>query len=54
MQYYSEYPCSKGCSYLRSVGSKGRGPKASQSKKQGEKRDSIKSRHSRKMAQEIR
>ncbi|XOD67225.1 MAG: hypothetical protein ACMUEL_04435 [Flavobacteriales bacterium Tduv] len=41
--------------YLRSGGSKGRGEKANQSKKRkGKKRNSIRSRHSSKMTQEIR
>ncbi|XOD68042.1 MAG: hypothetical protein ACMUEL_09285 [Flavobacteriales bacterium Tduv] len=41
--------------YLRSGGSEGKGEKANQSKKiKGKKRDLIRSRHSRKMAQKIR
>ncbi|XOD67056.1 MAG: hypothetical protein ACMUEL_03340 [Flavobacteriales bacterium Tduv] len=40
--------------YLRSVGSKGRVTKINQSKKsKGKKRESIRSRHSRKIAQKI-
>ncbi|XOD67782.1 MAG: hypothetical protein ACMUEL_07735 [Flavobacteriales bacterium Tduv] len=42
-------------SYLPSEGSEGKGEKINQSKKsKGKKRESIRSRHSRKMAQEIR
>ncbi|XOD67649.1 MAG: hypothetical protein ACMUEL_06910 [Flavobacteriales bacterium Tduv] len=54
-QYYSEDPTPNRGSYLVIIESEGRGEKANQSKKRkGKKKDSIKSRNSRKMDQEIR